>query len=463
MNFHSTSLYKRHFAGPGGISALLPIAIPMILSSIFDTAMMFVDRLFLAHVGKLEQAAAMSGGTTSWMAITMFAGIVSYSSTIVAHHYGADQKTECPKVVYQAFRIALLSYPVVLVISWLASHTFSWARHAPEQQSLELTYFWYMAFAGICPLIRSAFASFFSGIGKTRIIMVASAIACMVNIIANYVLIFGKFGFPAMGLVGAAIGTVLSSISMAAIIGIEFFRLSRKAPFASPKPYVFNLGGIKRIIRYGFANGLENLLGMVSFVVITVTFHSFGEDIAAATTITFNWDGVAFFPLLGIQIGVSTLVGQNMGAKNPDGAEQAAYSGFKLALLYSGAIVILFCTATKFLVGLFTPDVPGIDYTVVKDIAFKMLRLAAFYIMSDSIYVVAAGALRGAGDTFKVMLISTIFHWINASAICLSVYYFKFSHLTTWAICVVGAAIGGFIILARFKLGHWKELNLLED
>ena len=82
MNFHSTSLYKRHFAGPGGISALLPIAIPMILSSIFDTAMMFVDRLFLAHVGKLEQAAWVAAQHHGWLSDVC--GIVSYSSTIVA-------------------------------------------------------------------------------------------------------------------------------------------------------------------------------------------------------------------------------------------------------------------------------------------------------------------------------------------------------------------------------------------
>lgn len=443
---------------------MLPIAVPMIISQVFDTVMTFVDRLFLAYVGKEEIAACMSGGITAWLCMTLFVGIIGYSSTVVAHHYGAKRYRECPLVVYQGLLLALLSYPLVLLVASVAARIFTSGGHDPVLARLELQYFWYMAYAGILSLFRAALASFFSGIGKTKVIMWANSVALVVNVAANYILIYGKLGFPAMGLKGAAIGTVLASAVMTGVIFLAFLREIRREPYsAALRDFRYDWRNLRVLLRFGLPNGIEGLLGMAAFVAVVNSFNSYGANVAAATTIVFSWDLVSFFPLMGIQVGVSTLVGQCMGAKNTAGAEQAAYSGYKLALAYSGLALLAFCSIPQLLVGVFTPDnVPGLDYSAVRVLAVRMLRLAAFYLMFDGIVLTSSGALRGAGDTLWVMLAGTAIHWLNAGLVLLGVHVFKWEPIYAWATFVFSIMIGSFVIYMRFKRGKWKHITMLE-
>ncbi|NLF62836.1 MAG: MATE family efflux transporter [Lentisphaerae bacterium] len=462
MRLFLQKLKRRHCDGPGGISALLPIAIPMIVSSVFDTLMTFIDRLFMAHVGKEHIAACMSGGITSWLCLTLFAGLIGYSSTLVAHHYGAKRYEECPKVVFQGIILAFVSYPLALAASYFAAMSFEWAGHDPIQIELERRYFWYMAFGGILALLRSAFAAFFAGIGKTKVIMRANAAAVVVNIIANYVLIFGKFGFPALGIDGAAIGTLLSSTCMTGIIGASFWRHARQKPFRTKRFAHLDPYNLKTLLRFGAPNGLENLLGMASFVAINSAMHSYGADAAAAITIVFSWDLVMFFPLIGLQVGVSTLVGQNLGAGDIPAAERSAYSGFKLTFWYSALGVFFFCAFPHLLVGVFTPDIPGVDYQAARDLAIPMLRIASLYLMFDGVMLIASGALRGAGDTLAVMLITVNLHWISAALALAGAYYFNWPPTTAWIALVISFMLGSIVLCIRFKQGKWKQIRMLE-
>lgn len=462
MRLFLQKLKRRHCDGPGGISALLPIAIPMIVSSVFDTLMTFIDRLFMAHVGKEHMAACMSGGITSWLCLTLFAGLIGYSSTLVAHHYGAKRYEECPKVVFQGIILAFVSYPLALAASYFVAKTFELAGHDPIQIELERRYFWYMAFGGILSLLRSAFAAFFAGTGKTKVIMRANAVAIVVNVVANYVLIFGKFGFPALGIDGAAIGTLLSSACMTGIIGASFWRHTRQKPFRSKHFARLDPYNLKALIRFGAPNGLGGLLSSWSFTAINSAMHSYGADAAAATTIVFSWDMVMFVPLIGLQVGVSTLVGQNLGAGDIPAAERSAYSGFKLTLWYSALGVFLFCVFPHLLVGVFTPDIPGVDYRAARELAIPMLRIASLYLAVDGVVLIAAGALRGAGDTLAVMLITFIIDLTSAVLAIVSAYYFKWPPITAWIVLVLSFMLGGIVLCVRFKQGKWKQIRMLE-
>ena len=136
------SIRKKHFDGPGGILELLPIAIPMFLSTMFDMLMMFIDRLFLSHVGVVHQAAAMTGGITSWMVVSFFVGIVGYSSTLTAQYYGAGQKYNCLRMVKQSLWCAVVSYPLILLIDCIVSISPVFSGHSELEQVLERRYFW---------------------------------------------------------------------------------------------------------------------------------------------------------------------------------------------------------------------------------------------------------------------------------------------------------------------------------
>lgn len=459
-----SKLFGRHFKGPGGISALIPIAIPMIMSNIFDTIMMFVDRLYLSYVGKEHIAACMNGGLTAWTSMVFFVGVISYASALVARSYGAKNYSECPGIIHQALRLGVYAYPLVLLVGFFASKSFKLAGHDPLQTKLELIYFWYMLIGGsIITLIRAPLASFFSGIGKTSMIMKSSFVGMFINLLFNYLLIFGKCGFPKMGITGAAIGTLLANFAMTLILYYVFLKYSRKKEYKKSNARKYDRKTFVALLKYGIPSGIDMFLGTSAFNLVISIFHGYGADAAAAVTIVMNWDLLAFFPLQGVQIAVTTLVSQNLGAGRIKGAEQAAYSGFKLNIFYSLLIMLLFITASPKLVSVFTPDIAGTDYATVTSIAVPLLRWAAFYLIFDGIYLAFSGALRGGGDTFWAMIIGLCFHWFLAANVLFTVYFLKLPLMSSWLAWVLSSILGGSMIFLRFRQGRWKTIKFSDQ
>ena len=457
------TIRRRHFEGPGGILELLPIAIPMFLSSMFDMLMMFIDRLYLSRVGVVHQAATMTGGVTSWMVISFFVGIVGYSSALTAQYFGAGQKQNCVRMVWQALLVAFLSYPLALLVDCLVSISPVFSGHSALEQELERRYFWYMAFGGIISLLRFAFGSFVTGIGKTKVLLGANLVALAVNASANWILIFGHFGLPALGLDGAAIGTLMSGTSTLVILWIVFIRFRRKPEWRDDAPNWIDKEKLWKLFRYGLPQGCENVLGTVCFVFLVSSFHTYGDDMAAATTIVFNWDGFCFHPLLGIQVAVTTLVGHAMGKGDPELAVRSARSGFKVAMCYALVLIVAFVFYTEQLVGVFTPESAGLDYQQVREYARPMLRLAGLYLMTDAILLISVGALRGAGDTLWCMLIHFFNNLVNTLICLLCVHIFRIPPLQVWLYFVMIAMLSSAVFFTRYKIGRWKSMRIIEN
>ncbi|MFA6930787.1 MAG: MATE family efflux transporter [Lentisphaeria bacterium] len=452
--------FHKHWDGAGGIAALIPIAVPMIVSNIFDTVMMFMDRMYLSYVGKEHMASCMNAGLTAFSCMIFFVGVISYVSAMVARYYGAGQATKCPRIVFQGLQLGLLAYPLVVASGFVAVRTFAWAGHDPLQIKLETTYFWYFLLGGgILALLRAPLAAFFSGIGKTKIIMWASFAAMLVNLVFDYLLIFGKFGFPKLGIVGAALGTILASLTVTGILSFVFLRYSRKKEYRNLLAWKYDPGILRALLKFGIPNGVDSLLGTTAFNLAIAVFHGYGVDAAAAITIVMNWDLLSFFPLMGVQIAVTTLVSQNLGAGNLKGAERAAYSGCKLTVCYSLFIMAIFIGLPGFLVSLFTPESSGLDYSTVTKMAVPLLRWAACYLIFDGVYLAFSGALRGGGDTFWAMLIGLVFHWFLAANVLVTTYVLDFSLLGSWRVWVLSSVLGSTLIYWRFRQGHWKKIK----
>ncbi|MBP5233695.1 MAG: MATE family efflux transporter [Planctomycetes bacterium] len=458
--------HARHLAGEGGVLELLPIAVPMFLSSVFDMLQMMIDRVFLAHVGKVQQAAAMSGGVTSWMCLCLFAGMIGYSSALVAQYCGAGARDDAARVFWQAIRLSFLCYPLVLLVDFLVANcTPVFSGHSPLEQALETRYFWYMAFGSILALVRFALGSFFAGIGRTGIVMAANAVAMVVNVVANWALIFGHCGFPALGLDGAAIGTLVSGALMCAMLAAAFLKVAGSPEYRGSGAAARrrDAGLLAKLVRYGLPQGVENLLGCMSFVVLVTSFHRYGEDMAAATTIAFNWDGMSFHPLLGIQVGVTTLVGRAMGRERPDVAARVGHSGFKVGLAYAFFMVAVFSAVPQLLVGIFTPDGEDLDYAKVREYAVPMLRLVGLYLVTDAVQLMSAGVLRGAGDTFWSMVITMCRDWTVAASVLVCVHLLGLGPMQTWTAFVGTVVVCSVPLFLRYRSGKWKTLRIIKD
>lgn len=451
---------KKHFSGQGGINQLLAIALPMVVSQACETVMMFTDRLFLSRISHLSMSAAMSGGLTAFVLMTFFIGLISYSSAIVAQYLGSNQIHKCCVTVTQSVIIAIICYPLLIYLIPLGIKLFKFTGQSENQLPLSSVYFKIIIYGGIFALLRNCFVSFFSGIGKTRIVMFSALFTMSVNIIANYILIFGKAGFPQLGIKGAAIGTIIGSFCGFLFVLIGYIHHTIKNQnFKLTESFRFDVEVIKKLFRFGYPNGLELFLNLLAFDLMVLLFQSYGPDVAAAVTIAFNWDMVSFVPLIGMNIGVTSLVARFSGAKKPSLVSRATFSGLKVVVFYGIIMIILYVIFPKFFVQIFLAQSQSGQIAILAEF---MVRMVAFYILFDGFNLVFSGALRGSGDTFWTMIISVACHWLFTVEAIVLVKILKVDPRISWTAFVftIPVIAGAFII--RYRSGKWKKIKVID-
>ncbi|THB69221.1 MAG: MATE family efflux transporter [Gammaproteobacteria bacterium] len=460
--FYKLQFLKCHLEGPGGIREMVAIALPMVVSHACETAMTFTDRLFLSRLGSEYMAASMGGGLSAFVMMTFFFGLIGYSTALVAQYLGSGQKEKCASTLTQCAVIALLAFPIILALRPLAVSYFKWMGVSDPQLLLQTQYFNILIYGVLFSLLRHSFSSYFSGIGRTKIVMIAAIISMLVNVIANYTLIFGKFGFPALGITGAAIGTVFSSFIGFAVIAYAYFARENRMEFEIMVSFRFDLKVMHTLLRFGTPAGLEFFLNLLAFNVMVFLFHSQGANIAAAITIVFNWDMVSFLPMIGINIGVISLVGRYMGSGNPDLAHRSTWSGLKLAWIYSFFVLIAFACFPHYLVSVFHPTELQNEFQQnIAPMAITMLRLAALYVMADAMFLVFGGALRGAGDTLWAMVTSVLFHWILVAVLFVMLNLIEASPAISWLTLCLIFIVFSFVFYLRYKGGKWRKIKVV--
>jgi MATE family multidrug resistance protein len=447
----------------GGIKQVLAIAIPMVVSQSCDTAMIFTGRFFLAKLQPELMNAAMGGGLTVFMMMSFFIGLTGYSSALVAQYLGAGRKQDCAKVIAQAGIISFVAYLPILLCAPLIYRLFESLGIPSAQLEPQKIYFHILLFGVIISLLRTTLSCFFSGIGKTRIVMVASFMAMIVNALAGYILIFGKWGMPALGITGAAYATVLGGLSGLLVLTAAYFSPKNWKSFSLATSFKLDLDVIKKLWDFGSPTGLELFLTIVAFNGMVMIFHAQGPVTATAATIMLNWDLVSFVPLIGLEIAVTSMVGRFMGAGKPDIAHKVVMAGLKIGCVYSAIIFILFVGFPAQLIGVFHPIAASDVFTQAFPIALCMLRLASLYVLVESVLIVFIGALRGAGDTFWAMAISVGIHWVMVVGLFIALRGLKLSAEQGWAFVVAIFLLFSLLVYLRYRSGQWRLIKVIEE
>ena len=447
---------KNQFSGNGGITELVGIAAPLIVSSTCDTIMMFTDRLFLSRLSGVHMAAAMGGGLSVFTCMTFFLGLHGYATAMVAQHFGAKRNEDCPKTVAQALIVSLCGYPLILCCIPAGFRIFKAVGMDPVQLEQQRIYFSMLMTGTIISLLRSSIGCFFSGIGRTGIIMAAAVAGMVLNVGINYVLIFGKTGMPALGIRGAAIGTIIGNFAGLCILVAAYVGASSEKRWGIGRSFSFDRKLMGELLRFGYPAGLEMLLNLIAFTTLVTAYHSCGELVATAITITFNWDMVSFVPMIGLGIGVTSLAGRYTGAREKRSVYRSAYTGIKLAGTYSALLFIPFLFFTGPLVDLFLPG-SAAGSGPVREMALFMVKMISVYLFCDAVLQVFGGALRGTGDTFWVMLVSVAMHWSFALVTVVSLRVFHADPRTTWCMVIGAFFLYGPIFFVRFRSGRWEK------
>ncbi len=423
--------------------------------------MLFVGRLFLSRVSKVHLSAAMSGGVTSFMLTSFFAGVVGYVGAIVAQYYGSGRKDRCVLAGVQAVYLSLAAYPVILAFLPFTRFFFQIFSLEAEQVALADVYLRFLLIGSVMVVLRNALTGFFAGIGRTKIVMMANLAAMIVNVPASYVCIFGAFGIPAMGMRGAALGSLSGSFCALLILGIAFLMKARSQEYRGFRQWRFDSGIVKKLLRFGAPAGTEAILNVGAFNLFVQMMHSYGPNVAAAVTISFNWDLVAFIPMLGLGIATTAIIAQNIGAGDHEEAEDSAFLILRLALIYGGVMMVLFLAAAGPLVSLFSSGFADGSGEVF-GLAIVILRLASLYTVADAVQLIFAGALRGAGDTAWIMRFSVAAHWVLAAVSFALVRFLKAPPVLVWCVFILMIIVLGAAYFFRFRGGKWRKIRLIE-
>ena len=453
----------KKFKKNGDVKDVLVVALPMLLSMSFDTIMTFIDRLFLSKLGPAEMNAALGAGAVQ-LALTMFfTGAISYTTAMVAQRLGAKKTSDCARVFMQAVYLSLISVPLLYLTIPLGHVAFGMEHLPADQLEYQKTYFNILMFGGIINLVRNAAPCFFSGIGETKIVMKAAFVGMIVNVACNFVLIYGLGPIPALGVAGAAYGTLIGNLVSTIILFVKFFAKSCNSRFNTRSSFAFSWPLTRELLQKGIPSGVEMFLNMSAFQLMILMFHALGPDAATASSVMFNWDMVAYVPLMGLEVASTSLVGRYVGARDAAAATRSTYSGLKLGWGYSLIMGIFFVFLPGVLTDIFRPDVAEASaeaiaiFDAARPMSIFMLRIATFYIVVEVLLVVYAGALRGAGDTVWVMFTCAIMNWCVSGALYVAAYIFHLPAHYAWIAVVAVYSTAPVIFWWRWKSGKWRR------
>lgn len=450
------------FKKNGDIKDVLVVALPMLLSMSFDTLMTFVDRLFLSKLGPAEMNASLGAGGMQLVLITFFTGALSYTTAMVAQRFGAGRKGECAGVFMQAVYLAVACFPLLCLTIPVGHFVFGLQGLAADQLEYQKTYFDILMFGGIINLVRNAAPCFFSGIGETKVVMKAAFAGMIVNIVCNYFLIFGQGPFPELGVAGAAYGTLIGNVFSVVYLFVAYFGKRYRDAYGTTHNLKFNLDYTKELLKRGLPSGVEMFMNMAAFQLLILMFHGLGAVEATAASVMFNWDMVAYVPLMGLEVASTSLVGRYVGAKSAAAATRSTYSGLKVGWAYSLIIAVLLILLPGVLTDIFRPDAAATAdavamFEAARPISIFMLRFATLYIFVEVFLVIYAGALRGAGDTVWVMFACGIMNWFNAIALYVAAYIIKMPAQYAWIIVVLVYSTAPLLFYFRWKSGKWRK------
>ena len=420
------------------------------------TFVAFADNVMVGQLGTAELAAVSLGNSFVFIAMSLGIGFSTAITPLVAEADGAGNKADgksalkhglllCTFLGFSLFGIILLCKPLMYTM-----------QQPVEVVKLAIPYLELVAFSLVPLIVFQAFKQFSEGLSQTKYPMYATILANVVNVILNYLLIFGSFGFPKMGIVGAAIGTLVSRVIMVAFI---WYLLKNKKKF---QDYVtgFNFKKIEKrimqkIINLGFPSALQMFFEIVIFTAAIWLSGVLGKNAQAANQIALNLSSMTFMVGMGLGVAAMIRVGNQKGLQNFKELRRIAQSIFFLTFLLEIIFAAIFLVGRHWLPTIYldVDDVVNqLDNTEVIILAAKLLLVAAVFQISDGIQVVVLGALRGLQDVKIPTLITFIAYWLVGFPV--SYYlglYTDYGSTGIWIGLLLGLSASAVMLYLRFN------------
>lgn len=428
------------------------------------TVVALVDNIMVGQLGTAELAAVSLGNSFMFIAMSLGIGFSTAITPLVAEADG-EGNFEKGKSSFKhgLFLCTVLGIALFLMV-FVAKPLMYAMNQPPEVVDLAMPYLTLVAVSLVPLIIFQAFKQFSDGLSMTRYPMYATIAANVVNVILNYIFIFGKFGAPEMGIVGAAIGTLASRVIMVVYL---WYILSQKT---KSRDYVLNIklfslskAMLKKLLNLGFPSALQMFFEVAIFTSAIWLSGILGKNPQAANQIALNLSSMTFMVAMGFSVAAMIRVGNQKGLQRFRELRRIAYSIFLLSTILAVIFAIFFLIFNEALPKLYL-DYDNVDefkdnFEVVS-IAAKLLLIAAVFQISDTIQVVALGALRGMQDVKIPTLITFVAYWLIGFPI--SFYLSMYTDYTSagiWIGLLAGLTASGVMLFIRFNYLSKKFIN----
>jgi len=474
MTDESILLSSSDSEDPTTLRYMLKLSAPMVIATISFTIMQFVDRFMVSRLGTDELAAILPAGAVSFLPGGFAIGLMTSLNTFVSQSLGRSNKQECSNYFWQAIYMGFVYFAVVIAIMWPTAY---WIFETimgqkpqvvdPNVVDMEVTYLRIMLYAHIPAIFNYAGSQFFMGIHRPVITMCASLCGQVVNVAANYVLIFGKLGFPALGVAGAGWGTFIG-ITVSAVINLGIFLSGRiDATFKTRHTLSIDFSKMYDLLKVGFPAGIGLMVNVALWGVILFRLvGKFGTEALAATSAVFACTHFSVMPIVGISTALTAAVGKAIGQGRERVAIKQTRVCLKVALVYMGLVGVCFFVFRKALMGFWTAD-PEMNQAVVRAGA-NILICAAIYQVFQAARTIYSGSLRGAGDTVWLAVTSSvgavvILGFGGALLVGLFQKYFpSYGYMGPWIAATLSMIAVGLANRWRFKSKSWMNIDLFK-
>ncbi len=392
------------------------LAAPVMLGMLGHTFVSFIDNIMVGQLGTAELAAVSLGNSFMFVAMSIGIGFSTAITPLIAEADSSDNFQQA-RSTYKSGLFLCTTLGVALFFATYFSKSFMYLMNQPEDVvALAIPYLDLVAFSLIPLVIFQAIKQLSDGMSMTRYPMYATLIANIINIILNYVLIFGKFGFPALGIVGAAYGTLVSRFIMLVYLWLLLRYKKRSAQIVKNlKILVVDFLMIKKIVNLGSLSAMQMFFEIGIFTSAIWLSGLLGKNPQAANQIALNLATMTFMIAMGLSVAAMIRVGNQKGLLNYKELRRITFSIFLLGTLFASLFAVIFFIFHKSLPTMYVDLNDSVNYadnTEVVFIASKLLLVAALFQISDSIQVIILGALRGLQDVKIPTLITFISYWV---------------------------------------------------
>jgi len=387
-----------------------------------------------------------------------------YTAMFVAQYTGARRPERVGATIWQGLYLSLMGAILLPLIAPFTEEIFAIIGDAARIQEMESEYLKILNFCTFFFLANAVHSCFYSGRGKAWTIVWINVLLTLLNTVFDWIMIFGNWGFPEMGIKGAGYATFASSGTVTVLYFALFLRQKHEATYATRSAWRWDKDLSRRMLKFGLPAGMHFFLDVIGFTVFTMLVGRLGVIDAAANNITQQIHLLGVLPLVGLGMANGIIVGQYQGAGKSDMAEKASYSSMQMAFIYNAAVSLTYLLVPYIFIAPFfaareTPPSPELIELIT-----DLLKLVALFSLFEGVVVISSGTLKGAGDTafvMKTLAITSVALVIIPTVVVIEILQFPL--IWAWGVLTINLLTLSFVFFLRVRSGKWKKNKVIEE